>query len=170
MEIERKFLVDKIPAQAAGAATDHLEQAYVSTSPVIRVRRKNDLYILTVKSRGLLAREEYELAISRSSYHHLVEKKDGMIITKDRINIPLPGGLTCELDVFSGPYEGLMMAEVEFPDLQTARSFNPPAWFGREVTEDSRFQNASLCMNTQEEVNLFMDQLHSINADKSMKK
>ena len=162
MEIERKFLIDKIPPQAAAAAADHLEQAYVSTSPVIRVRRKNDSYILTIKSEGLLAREEYELAISQASYEHLMKKKDGMIITKDRLNIPLPGGLTCELDVFSGFYEGLMVAEVEFPDLQTARSFTPPAWFGREVTEDSRFQNASLCMNTQEEANRFMDCLRSM--------
>ena len=162
MEIERKFLIDKIPPQAAAAAADHLEQAYVSTSPVIRIRRKNDSYILTVKSQGLLAREEFELAISQASYDHLMKKKDGMLITKDRLNIPLSGGLTCELDVFSGSYEGLMMAEVEFPDLQTARSFTPPAWFGREVTEDSRFQNASLCMNTQDEARQFMDDFRSM--------
>ena len=162
MEIERKFLIDTLPAQAEGAAADHLEQAYISTSPVIRIRRKNDSYILTVKSRGLLAREEFELAVSRESYEHLLKKKDGMVIVKDRLNIPLQDGLTCELDIFSGLYEGFMMAEVEFPDLKTARSFVPPAWFGREVTEDSRFQNASLCMNTQDEARQFMDDFRSM--------
>lgn len=162
MEIERKFLIDKIPIQADGAAADHLEQAYISTSPVIRIRRKNDSYILTVKSQGLLAREEFELAVSKESYEHLLKKKEGMVIVKDRLNIPLPDGLTCELDIFCGPYEGFMMAEVEFPDLKTARSFMPPAWFGREVTEDPRFQNASLCMNSPEEAGLFMKQLRSM--------
>ena len=156
MEIERKFVIFEKPDLADAAAVDHLEQAYISTSPVIRVRRKNQSFFLTVKSEGLLAREEYEFPISEESYRHLLKKKDGIIIEKDRCNIPCSPGLTIELDLFFSPYQGFMMAEVEFPDLETASSFNPPDWFGPEVTEDPRFQNSSLCLRTPSEIREFL--------------
>jgi adenylate cyclase len=36
------------------------------------------------------------------------------------------------------------VAEVEFPDETTAAGFEPPAWFGRELTDDWRYANRSL--------------------------
>jgi CYTH domain-containing protein len=35
---------------------------------------------------------------------------------------------------------------VEFADADTAASFQPPAWFGAEVTDDVRYRNRSLAM------------------------
>jgi adenylate cyclase len=35
---------------------------------------------------------------------------------------------------------------VEFASTQAAKSFVPPAWFGEEVTEDSRYNNVSLAL------------------------
>ena len=49
-----------------------------------------------------------------------------------------------EVDIYAGPLAGLVVAEVEFPDLAAALCFQAPAWFGREVTEDSAFRNAAL--------------------------
>lgn len=156
MEIERKFLICRLPDLSGLTAADHLEQAYISTSPVIRVRRKNDSFILTIKSEGLLAREEYEFPISQEAYFHLLEKRDGIIIKKDRWKIPCPSGLTIELDLFAGSYQGFIMAEVEFPDLETANSYSPPDWFGPEVTQDSRFQNSFLCQLSPTEIQDFL--------------
>lgn len=50
--------------------------------------------------------------------------------------IPVPGNdhLTIELDVFEGHYDGLILAEVEFASEEEAKAFNPPAWFGEDVT------------------------------------
>ena len=56
----------------------------------------------------------------------------------------LPGGLIFELDVFSGPLAPLMLVEVEFPSVEMAEAFVPPAWFGAEVTEDERYRNRAL--------------------------
>ncbi len=157
MEIERKYLIIQQPDLNGLTAADHLEQAYISTSPVIRVRRKNSSFILTIKSEGLLAREEYEFPISQEAYYHLLEKRDGIIIEKNRWNIPCPSGLTIELDIFAGPYQGFMMAEVEFPDLETANSYIAPDWFGPEVTQDPRFQNSSLCQRNPVEIQEFLE-------------
>lgn len=40
------------------------------------------------------------------------------------------------------PFAPLAMAEVEFPTAAAAHAFTPPAWFGREVTEDPAYTNA----------------------------
>ena len=37
---------------------------------------------------------------------------------------------TIELDIFLGEYEGLKLAEVEFPSEEAALAFVPPEWFG----------------------------------------
>ena len=61
MEIERKFLIHTPPADLASYPSQLLEQAYLCTEPVVRIRRSDDTYTLTYKSKGLMSREEYNL-------------------------------------------------------------------------------------------------------------
>jgi adenylate cyclase len=63
MEIERKFLVEKIP-DLTNAQAIHIEQGYLSFSPEVRIRKRDEIFYLTVKSDGDIAREEYEIEIS----------------------------------------------------------------------------------------------------------
>ena len=138
MEIERKFLIPRLPENLASYPSRLLEQAYLCTDPVVRVRRSDDSYILTYKSKGLMSREEYNLPLTAESYAHLKAKADGNIISKRRYLIPLSDGLTIELDLFHGDLAPLILAEVEFPDKETAVSFQAPSWFGEDVTFSSR--------------------------------
>ena len=46
--------------------------------------------------------------------------------------------------MFKGKLEGLVMAEVEFESTEDAKSFEPPRWFGEDVTGDDRFSNRKL--------------------------
>ena len=111
----------------------------------MRVRKEDDSYYLTYKGKGLMAREEYNLPLTREAYLHLLSKADGNVLTKRRYLIPLEGTeLTVELDVFSGKFQGLVLAEVEFPDQASADAFLPPVWFGREVTFTGEYQNSRL--------------------------
>lgn len=142
MEIERKFLISDLPDLSNYDYVD-IEQGYISTKPVIRIRKKNDKYILTYKGSGLMAREEIEASISVEDYLHLKTKIEGFPITKRRYFIPLDSH-TIELDIFSGHMSGLVMAEVEFTDIETANSFIPPAWFGEDVTSDHRYHNSAM--------------------------
>ena len=90
-----------------------------------------------------MAREELEAALTKGAYEHLLEKIDGHPITKRRYLIPLDP-YTVELDIFSGHMDGLIMAEVEFPSIEEADAFVPPAWFGADVTEDNRYHNSNM--------------------------
>lgn len=76
MEIERKYLIHKLPDHLEAYPHRTLEQAYLCTEPVVRVRRDADDYILTYKSKGLMMREEHNLPLTEEAYCHLREKAD----------------------------------------------------------------------------------------------
>jgi CYTH domain-containing protein len=52
--------------------------------------------------------------------------------------------LIIEIDTYRGRNAGLVVAEVEFPTYAAARKFQPPSWFGREVTGEKRYSNVKL--------------------------
>lgn len=146
MEIERKFLIknEMLPKNLDSYPHNKLEQAYIITEPVLRIRQKDTEYILTYKGPGFLKREEEEFPLTKEAYEKLLTKTEGNIITKTRYKIPEKDNLVIELDVFHGLFEGLYLAEVEFPDEETANSYIPPEWFRKEVTTDSSFHNSTL--------------------------
>lgn len=143
MEIERKFLVKTLPADLAQYPCRHIRQAYVSTDPVIRVRQKDEDYILTVKGEGFLQREEFEMPLKKEQFKRLLAKSEGCSIAKDRYCIPF-GAYTIELDIFAPPFDPLVLAEVEFASVDEANAFVPPEWFGEEVTLENEYTNAAI--------------------------
>ena len=144
MEIERKYLIDKIPFSLEEFCCRRIEQGYLCTEPVVRIRRDDDTYYLTYKSKGLMVREEYNLPLTREAYEHLKAKADGRIISKLRYMIPLAGSLTAELDLFQDDLAPLMLAEVEFNTVEEAEHFLPPEWFGEDVTSSSKYHNSTV--------------------------
>lgn len=144
MEIERKYLITQLPFDPEQYPCKIIQQGYLSTDPVVRVRRSNDRYILTYKGAGLMVREEYNLPLTKESYEHLLQKADGTIISKKRYLIPYNENLTIELDLFQDDLAPLMLAEVEFESEEGANAFVPPDWFGRDVTFESTYHNSTL--------------------------
>ncbi len=140
MEIERKFTVKSLP-DLEGKKVKVIEQAYLSTDPVVRVRKSDDQYYLTYKGGGHLIHEEYNLPLTEASYLHLLAKADGNVIRKKRYLIPY-GGHTIELDIFEPPFSPLVIAEVEFESVNEAENFAPPDWFSEDVTMDKRYSNS----------------------------
>ena len=141
MEIERKFLIKDLPADLEHYPKHEIEQGYLCTDPVVRIRRQDEDYILTYKSGGMLAREEYNLPLHAAAYEHLKSKTDGIYIAKTRYLIPCDP-YTIELDVFHTGAAGLILAEVEFPTVEEAEAFAAPSWFGEDVTYDGRYHNS----------------------------
>ena len=149
MEIERKYLIEDLtalPFRPEDYPSREIEQGYLCTDPVVRVRRDGSRYFLTYKSKGLMAREEYNLPLTRDSYLHLREKTDGRLITKLRYVIPLDGGLSLELDIFRGDLAPLILAEIEFPDEESAENYQAPSWLSRDVTFTAEYHNSTLSM------------------------
>lgn len=144
MEIERKYLIKTLPENLENYPYRILEQGYLCTSPVVRIRKDNDRYELTYKSGGMMVRQEYNLPLTQTSYEHLKQKIDGRLISKKRYMIPYHEEFTIELDIFSGDLAPLMIAEVEFTTEDDANSFTPPEWFGEDVTFSRLYHNSYL--------------------------
>lgn len=152
MEIERKFLINELPADLDSYERIEIEQGYISNKPTIRIRKANEKYILTVKSKfgvrvneeGPIVNNEHEFEITKEEYNHLKEKLEIDVLKKIRYLIPLEGGLVAEIDVFKERFEGLVFAEVEFPSIEASNSFVKPHWLGKDVSDDSRYKNAKI--------------------------
>ncbi len=162
MEIERKFTVKELPADLEKYPCRIIEQAYLNTDPVVRIRRQDDAYYLTYKGSGLIAREEYNLPLNEHSYYHLRKKADGNVISKKRYVIPIQHptfaseykesvdqiSLSVELDIFEAPFAPLVIAEVEFPSKEMADAFIPLDWFAKDVSNDPAYHNSNLSRRT----------------------
>lgn len=144
MEIERKYLVTYLPENLENYEKKRISQGYICTNPVVRIRRSNDDYFLTYKSKGLMAREEYEMPLTAEAFEHMLPKIDGIIIDKIRYMIPLDEKYVAELDIFQGTLAPLRLVEVEFESIEEANVFVPPAWFGDDVTNSGEYHNSNL--------------------------
>ena len=145
MEIERKYLVKQTPENLDKYEQKRISQGYLCTNPVVRIRRSNEEYFLTYKSRGLMAREEYEMPLTAEAFEHMLPKIDGILIDKIRYMIPLDEKHVAELDVFQGMLAPLRLVEVEFESIEEANAFVPPEWFGDDVTNSGEYHNSNLC-------------------------
>ena len=147
MEIERKFLVARRP-DLEGAKRAEIEQGYLALGDgegdaEVRLRRKDDELYLTVKAGSGRTRIEEELELDREAFESLWPLTEGRRVAKTRHLVP-HGEVDIELDLYRGDLDGLEIAEVEFPDEESADAFELPEWLGEEVTGDERYLNATL--------------------------
>ena len=146
LEIERKFLVRTPPPGLDACPHDEIVQGYLVLAEdggEVRLRRKGDRYVQTVKSGHGRVRAEVEVDLTRAQFEALWPAVPYPAVEKVRYEIPYQGHLI-ELDVYHGALEGLLTAEVEFDSLAASEAFAPPAWFGTEVTDDRRYRNREL--------------------------
>jgi adenylate cyclase len=148
VEIERKFLVRRLPARLHSYPYGEIEQGYVALDGEVevRIRRYGGRAFLTIKSGGYRVRLEEEFEIDPRRFRALWPLTEGRRIQKTRYLIPAAGGLRIELDVYRGPLAGLLTAEIEFDSSAAAAAFTPPAWLGAEVTDDPRYKNKRLAI------------------------
>lgn len=142
-EIERKFRVARLPAGLGEGA--RLRQAYVALDGPVEVRVRSDgtTHVLTVKAGSGLERGEVEVPVGPAEFDELWAMAGDRRLEKVRHRVDL-GGLTAEVDRYTGALAGLAVVEVEFPSRAAAETFVPPDWFGAEVTGDAAWSNAAL--------------------------
>jgi CYTH domain-containing protein len=146
-EIERKFLVHEPPADLGRRPSTRIEQGYLAVGAdgtEVRVRRRDGDATLTVKGGRGRSRTEEEIAIDAGRFERLWPLTEGRRLEKTRYVIPAADDLELEVDVYAGALAGLTVAEVEFAGEDEASAFEPPDWFGREVTDDARYKNQRL--------------------------
>ena len=151
MELERKWLVVSPPADALAAPADAIDQGYLvigAGGTEARVRRRAGRCTLTVKAGTGRSRDEYEISLSEDQFKVLWPATEGQRVVKSRRVLWDPErAATIELDVYAGDLDGLIVAEIEFPDEPAAAAFSAPDWFGTEVTDDDRYKNRRLAVD-----------------------
>ncbi len=144
MEIERKFLIDHFPDEFPLLHRSIMRQGYLCTRPAVRIRsteREGKItYILCVKGKGTLVREEVEVPLTADAFGRMASILGAPLIEKDLRVYALPGGEHLECNLVDGHF---WYAEVEFPTVEAARAFTPPPFLGREVTEEPGFSMAA---------------------------
>ncbi len=145
MEIERKFLVQRLPALDIDAAVP-IKQGYImaSNERSVRLRQYGSAFICTVKSGSGVVREEVETSLTKSQFEQLWPTAVAHSLEKKRLRVELASGDIAELDLFGGSLAGLLLVEVEFDTEEAAHAFEPPCWFGEDVTADGRYTNSAL--------------------------
>jgi adenylate cyclase len=146
VEIERKFVLDGVPEWLDEHPSVAIRQGYlaiVEGESEVRVREKDPDTVLTVKLGAGKVRREAEVELERGQFEALWPLTEGRRVSKRRHVVP-HDDLTIEVDVFSGPLRGLVVAEVEFESEEASAAFDPPSWLGAEVTGDGRYANESL--------------------------
>ncbi|HWT26275.1 MAG TPA: CYTH domain-containing protein [Solirubrobacteraceae bacterium] len=150
IEIERKFLVTKVPEDLDRHPADHVEQGYLAIAEdgvEVRLRRRAGRTVLTVKSGPAHVRVEEEMPIEPRRFEALWPLTEGRRVVKTRYLVPAGDGLTIELDLYAENLDGLVTAEIEFPSEAASAAFEPPAWLGADITGDARYANQSLALH-----------------------
>ena len=145
-EIERKFIINKLPSLAELDVVEiqNINQIYLATGQEqIRIRKtiKNnqEKYTLTLKRGHGLLRDEIESLISKDTYNQLIREFTPLI--KMRYVI-LTNGMKVYVDEYY--QHRLTVAEVEFYSRLDAEDFEPPSWFSVEVTGIQKYENQYL--------------------------
>ncbi|MET0726987.1 MAG: CYTH domain-containing protein [Acidimicrobiales bacterium] len=145
-EIERKFLVTVLPDSVELGPGEELRQGYLAIDGAVevRIRISGGAARLTIKAGSGLSRTEVEVPLAPTDADDLWEHTAGRRIEKVRHRVALAPGIDADVDRYRAGLSGLCTAEVEFADLESARAFPPPRWFGREVTGEPGWSNAAL--------------------------
>jgi adenylate cyclase len=143
-EIERRFLVDPSKLTATLEPGHELRQGFLGFEPVVRVRIQTapgaaPSARLTVKGPGLQVRAEYEYPVPVADAEELLGLCGPHVMEKVRYVLG-----PWEVDQFLGKLAGLWLAEIELTDEHAPLPEPPPAWLGREITQDPRYTNARL--------------------------
>src|SRR5436853_7024424 len=145
-EIERKFLLKRLPEKLDRSRRYIIAQGYLATEPAgrhVRLRKKGKTASLTFKVGRSAHREEREIKLSPKQFAALWPATAGRRLRKTRYEIPWKN-LKIEIDIYHGSNHGLMVAEVEFPSHASCQRFKPPRWFGHEITGGKRYSNVRL--------------------------
>lgn len=140
IEIEKTFLVKNVPADLSQYKALKIKQGYiVSKGSKLRIRSKGDKFEFTKKQRidptNASVQQEENINLTSEEFQKLWKLVDEYL-EKTRYIIPLPGGLTAEMDIFEGKLAGLMFVDVEFPDEGQLETFVAPDWFGRDISQE----------------------------------
>ena len=157
IENEVSFTIKSLPADISKYPKKEIEQGYFSDLPSpLRIRNEGGLLKITKKvpinPSDLSRVEETEVEIKKEEFDLLWPLR-AKTISKTRIYYPLENNLVAEIDFYHGPLEGFVSVEVEFPNNELRANFQPPDWFGKDISTEVWATNSVLADMNLAEVN-----------------
>lgn len=142
LEIEKRFLLAKIPDEIAGIRPHEMLDIYLPAAAAhkhLRLRQKDDKFVITKKEpldpADLSTMVETTIPLTRDEFDCLAQC-DGARVAKDRYNVQL-GGYDAEVGIFREALEGLGLVDFEFANADEMAKFVPPAGlFLADVTDE----------------------------------
>lgn len=152
MEIERKFLLEKLPHGLKHKKVNEIRQGYLAAQDgrEVRVRQMGRHFFQTIKVGSGLKREEIEIPLTKKQFNALWHGTRGMQLEKSR-HLYIWNGYKLEIDSYHGTLKGLFTAEIEFSSTEEASKFPVPDFFNEEITFDPRYKNQKLAQITKED-------------------
>lgn len=144
LEIERKFKINPGVPIPESDEVQSIRQGYLLSNDKISVRVRiinDEEAFITIKKTSdvrLSVRHEYEYPLPIEDAMELMQLCQYTPVVKQRF-IVMEGDVKWEVDIFQEENEGLIIAEVELPNIY--ENLPLPKWVGNEVTEDHRYLN-----------------------------
>ena len=136
IERERVFLLKELPK-------DLLKFKHIDIK-IGDVTLSNDINVLKIRQKGdtyeIIKKEYISEQEKREYVKPLNEEEFGLLFSvtkrrhaKKRFFYPLDTYI-CEVDIYVEEMEGYARVEVECDNVGELKAFNPPSWFGEEIT------------------------------------
>jgi CYTH domain-containing protein len=153
IELERRFLLERIPGRLDPADYERLDDLYVEGTHLRlrQARRPTGEWIMTKLGQKIVdpaAPDDPRRRLMTTIY--LPEEEalalaslEGLRTTKRRYRMREQGS-TFSIDVWETPAQGTILAEVEAASAEELERIAVPSWALREVTEDPRYTAIAL--------------------------
>jgi len=153
-EIERKFLVQKIPDLREFKSLNYERYFLFKNEFVeIRIQKRGDIYEFERKeNQNNLSAKKIKFEISEDEFLKLKENSINSIRRKSYIISRNPN---ITIKVYDEKYCDLIRIEVEFDSELDAKKIVPLEWFGKEITNSNLGRDSKLIdLSKQEILNL----------------
>jgi CYTH domain-containing protein len=140
IELERTFLVKKIPDNLENCKSKEIADIYIPKSsihPNLRIRKNGDKYEITKKlcsEEDTTKYHEHTITLTKEEFEDL-SKVDGKKVRKIRYYYPYKDNIA-EVGVFKDLLEGLVLVDFEFKNIEERDLFQIPDFCLAEVSHE----------------------------------
>lgn len=148
MEIERKWILNRVPTEFRLISHTQIEQFYLSTSPEVRLGHNPASrfpFYLTIKGEGILTREEIQEEVSEDFFNKAKELVGKPSIKKDYYFFNC-GGYPLEVSIVDDG--AFIYAEIGFETEEQARNYQLPIDDAVEVTDNPEYKMKNYWLRT----------------------
>jgi adenylate cyclase len=140
-EIELTYLAKELPPELASVKPQKVVDIYIpqdSSFAVLRLRQYGKTYEITKKTPlrngDYSAHLEQTITLDKDEFEAL-KSSSNKIVEKNRYTMIIDGHLA-DVDIFTGPLEGLVVIDFEFDTVEHKKAFTPPSCCLADVTQE----------------------------------